>query len=90
MSYGFPLTDLWDATLPELSLLFGGAQMRLTREHDERIHAVWMGAQFSAYAPTDPRKFPKLSPYLLGSAPKRQTPEQRLAAVEAWALAAKR
>lgn len=64
-SYGLPLDDFWFTSIAEIAIIFEGAQMRARREHDERMHMVWMGAQLTAYAPDKADRFIRLDKILL-------------------------
>lgn len=63
-------------------ITFEGVRQRERRGHDERMHAAWIGAQLTAYAPTRPEKFVKLDKLLLDRPQRpRQTWQQIKAAI---------
>lgn len=46
---------------------------RSRRQHDERVHAAWITAQLTAYAPAKAKDFVPLDKLLMQKAARRQT-----------------
>lgn len=60
----------------------------MIREHNDRMHVAWLGAQLAAYPPAKPKDFTKLDKLLISDAPKkkarRQSWQEQQAITKRW------
>lgn len=80
LSWGVPLDDAWDHTLPEVETIFGGIYRRRIREYNDRAWLAWHTA-----ALPNMKRMPSLRDLLHKEKPlRRQTWEEQLAIARQW------